>query len=485
MIAKAIDKFSCLALIAFASVALSGCMVGPDYTRPATAADTNDGFVYTGPHIQDADVNNVGAPQGWWQRFGDSVTSDLVSEALGNNKDIAAAAARVLQAGALFAEVRGQRLPDVSYNFGRSRGKTSFNFGGVGRFSDLSTTFLQDISVNYMVDIFGKLKRAERSAWADMLAAEANRQAVTNAVISGVVKARAGIATLQRQFDIARANTKNWQRALEIIERRYNRGLVGPLDVRLARENLAASEAAEILVEWSLIKARNALDVLLGRRPGTTAPLARSLPELPDLEPVAVGMPAMLLDRRPDVRAAEFALESTSEQIGVSIAQLYPDLTLSGVYGRSADIFDDLFIDETEIYSAIMRLSAPIFKGGQLRARVDFSKARYSELAANYAQTVLRALQEAEDALVNEQMLQRRLNALKVRFEQAKAAEKLAGDRYIRGVERLITVLETERRRRIAEDALNIVKGNLWVSRVDLLLALGGDWATDSGQAVN
>jgi multidrug efflux system outer membrane protein len=473
-----VSRFTVGVLIATAiCIVVSGCMVGPDYQRPQTLADTAEGYVYAGKHPQD--INEVERLNRWWERFGDPTTTQLVSQALENNYDLQAAAARVLQAQALLAETQGRQLPDVSYNFIRNRSKTSFNFGG-GRFSNLSTTFAQDMSVSYIVDIFGKLRRSERAAWAELLATKANGQTLVNAVISNVVKARANIATIQRQLAIARADTQNWQRNLEIIERRYSRGLVGSLDVRLARENLSRSKASEIIIELSLTKAQNALDVLLGRRPGLSEKLPQTLPELPDLTPIPVGVPALLLDRRPDVQAAELALEASNERIGVSIAQLYPDLTLTGTYGRSADIFDDLFIDETEIYSAVLRIVQPIFKGGQLRARVDAAKAKYTELASNYAKTVLTALREVEDALVREELLQRRLKALQIRFSEAVAAEKLAGQRYLRGVERLITVLETERRRRIAENELNNVKGELWTGRVDLFLALGGDWTADS-----
>lgn len=455
----------------------AGCMFGPDYERPETVADKAQSYFFEGKHLHDAN-DDAGAGK-WWERFADDTTTVLVRKALRNNNNLVAAAARVLQAEALLVQARGQRLPDVSYNFSRTRSKTSFSFGG-DRFSALTTTFAHGITVNYIVDIFGKLKRQQRAAWADLLAAEANEHALVNAIISSVVKARADIATLQRRLAIARANTESWQESLEIIERRYSRGLVGPLDIRLARENLQSSKVAEIIIELSLIRAQNALDVLLGQRPGSGEELPRTLPELPDLAPVPVGVPALLLDRRPDVRAAELALEASSERIGVSIAQLYPDLTLTGTVGRSADLFDDLFIDETEVYSAIIRLAQPIFKGGQLRARVDGAKARYAELAANYAETILIALREVEDALATEELLQLRLKASRLRFSEAAAAEKLAKQRYLRGVERLITVLEAERRRRIAEDELNGVKGELWAGRVDLFLALGGDWVVDS-----
>jgi NodT family efflux transporter outer membrane factor (OMF) lipoprotein len=443
-----------------------GCMVGPEFKRPVTLAETAEKYVYADKAFGDA--NEAGGVGRWWERFCDDKTSELVHLALSNNNDLQAAAARALQAEALLAEAGGKLLPEVSYNFNRSRSKSSFDFGG-GRFSNTSTTFSQDFSVSYVADLFGKLRHQERAAWADLLAAKASEEALIHAIIGNVVKARVEIATIQRSLRIARSNTGNWEKSLEIIERRYSRGLTGPVDVRLARENLEASKAAEILIELSLAKAENSLDVLLGRAPGSGGAPGQSMPELPNLAPLPVGLPAWLLDRRPDVRAAEFALESSNEQIGISIAQLYPGVTLSAAAGRTSDRWRDIWKDETEIYSAVFRIAQPIFRGGQLRARVKAARAKYSELAANYAETVLKAMQEVEDALAEEKFLQRRLKALQLRLDEAIEAEKLANDRYTRGVEKLIVVLETERN----------VKGRLWTGRVNLFLALGGDWEVE------
>jgi multidrug efflux system outer membrane protein len=453
---------------------LSGCMVGPDYERPATAAEASAGYFRSGEHSRDA--NDLAAIDGWWQRFGDPVTADLVLQALENNYDLKAAAARVLQAEALFTETSGRKLPEVSYNLGRSRSKMSFNFGGSGRFSVLNTTYSQDISVSYILDLFGKLKRAERAAWEELLGTEASEQAIIHSLIANVIKARVEIATIQRGLAIARANTQSRQKTLEIVERRYKQGLVGPVDVRLARENLAAAKSVEPGLELLLIKAHHALDVLLGHKPGSSGYLPETLAELPDLETVPIGLPAALLDRRPDIMAAEFSLRAANEQIGVSVAQLYPDLTLTGSLGRSADRFGDLWIPETETYGLVLNLMQPIFNGGQLRAQVDRSKGRYSELAANYAGAVLTALREVEDVLASEEMLGVQFEYVEVRFREARAAENLSRQRYQRGVESILAVLESERRRRIAENELAILKGKIWTARVNLFLALGGDW---------
>ena len=463
-----------------ASILVCGCMVGPKYQRPPTLADAAKSYVYA--EKTNSDVNDANCINMWWQRFGDVTINDLVEQALSSNFDLQAAAARVLGAEAVVSQISGQQWPDVSYGLNRTRGKSSLTTATGARYSNLATTVSQNISVSYIVDLFGKLKHQRRGAWADLLAAKANQQALVHAVISNVVKARVNIATIQRSLIIARSNTKNWQSNLVIIERRYNSGLADPIDVRLAKENLANSRAAEIVIELNLAKAENGLDVLLGRRPGSGGVLALTLGELPDLDAVGLDVPARLLDRRPDVRAAELLLESANEQVGVSIANMYPDLTLSGSYGNSADRWRDIWIGETEIYSAVVGLSQPRFKGGQLKAKVKAAKARYLELAANYAKTVSVAMREVEDALVGEQLRQRLLKELESRFEHAAAAEKLAMDRYLRGVESLIVVLDIERRRRIVENELVITKGNLWSGRVDIFLAIGGDW---TGQEIN
>jgi multidrug efflux system outer membrane protein len=344
----------------------------------------------------------------------------------------------------------------------------------------MNTTWSQNISVAYIVDFFGKLRHAERAAWAQLFAAESNEQALTNMMIATVIEARVNIATLQRRLAIARANTKSRRETLRIVERRYNEGLVGPVDVRLARENLEASLALEPSIELALIRAHHALDVLLGHRPGGSEPLPDTLAELPDLEPVRIGLPAALLGRRPDVRAAELMVRAANEQIGVSIAQLYPDLTLVANFGASSDRWRDLWEHFSETYSALIGLSQPIFAGGRLRAQVEGAEARHAELAANYAGTVLTAMREVEDALIAEQMLHKELEHTALRFEEATAAETLSQERYQRGVESILSVLETERRRRIAEEMLVVLKAQIWTTRVNLHLALGGDWNEQS-----
>jgi multidrug efflux system outer membrane protein len=470
----------CFLVCVLATVFVSGCMVGPEYEKPETAADTNDGYFNAAGHV--TDVNDFGDAGLWWQRFGDPVTAELVRQMLENNYDLKASAARVIQARAVLSQVHSGLRPELNYALNADRSKFSFSFGNLsgGRFSFVNQNWSQGVSVAYIVDLWGRIKHAEQSALARWLATEANRQALTNSMIAIVIQARIDIATLQKRLEIAEANTKSRRETLRIVERRYNEGLVGPVDVRLARENLEASLAQEPAVELSLIRAHHALDVLLGQRPGSSEQLAGALNMLPDLEPVRIGLPAALLDRRPDVKAAELMVRAANEDVGVSMAQLYPDLTLMANYGTSADRWRDIWEQFSETWTAGFGVAQPIFAGGRLRAQVTEAKARHVELAANYANTVLMAMMEVEDALVSEQMLQQEHEHTELRFQEATAAESLSQERYQRGVDSILTVLETERRRRISEELLVLLKAQIWTTRVNLHLALGGDWNEQS-----
>lgn len=466
----------------------AGCLLGPKYKRPETMANRVDRFADAPQRT--LDVNEVEKPDRWWERFGDPTTAELVRKALEQNYDLSAGAARVLQAQAALEQATGQRLPSASYNLMGDRSKRFFNFGAGdielpppfnelgSAFSPVTTTWSQSISVTYLVDLFGKLRYAQRAAWATLLATDASQRALTNSVIASVIVARVNVATLQRRLDIVQANVKSWERTVEVTERRYNEGLIGPVAVRLARTNLETMRAQEPALRILLAAAANALDVLLAQAPGASPPLPATLPDLPELEAVPVSVPAALLDRRPDVRSAEFQLAAANARVGVSVAQLYPDLALTGLYGFSGTTWNDIWHPnaQAEIYSTIMSFSAPIFQGGQLRAQVRAAKARFSELASAYARTVLTAMREVEDALVSERLLQEQLEHVTVAVREAQAGEELTQQRYEQGVENILTVLESQRQRRTAEEQLAILKGQIWITRVNLHLALGGDW---------
>ena len=470
---KTVAGTICFALLC-TIVFCAGCMLGPDYKRPEFVVEPDADFENVPDNWPDPNVTDTVGP--WWQTFNDPILDDLVTTALENNNDLKSAAARVLESQALLDQSHGIWFPQVAYSADRTRAKTVFNLGG-DTIGTLATSYSHGLSINYMVDFFGKLKRAERAALDDFLAATENQNALVHSIIAQVVASRVQIDTRQQLLDIANANIESWKKTLNIIETRYSRGLVTSLDVHLAREKLASAQATALQLHQSVILASHGLDVLLGKRPATSEPLPDSLPDMPDLQPIPAGLPAWLLDRRPDVKSAELRLAGATERIGVSIAEMFPDLTLTATGGYRSDTFRELTNSENQVYSAIIGVAAPIFTGGSLEAGVDAARARAAQATADYAGTILRAFREVEDALVKEQLLTQRIKHLKTSFDEAVRAEELAKDRYSRGLEKVLIVLDTERTRRIAENEYVLTKAELFNTRIDLFLALGGDWS--------
>jgi len=467
-------KTPVVALIA-GLVAVGGCTLGPEPERPVTAADVSDTYA----HAAAQDATELPDVSPWWQTFGDETTTKLVDLALANNTDLQAAVARVLEAEAGLKKAGGARLPQVGYGAGAQRQKMSFVLPGAGRREIYSTTYSYDFNIAWQADLFGRLKRTQQASWATLLSEEAAREAVVHTVVALVVRSRVQIAILERAVAITEEITTSWSSTLKTVERRYRSGLADAVDLHLARENLASAQAAGVVIEGQLEQARLALDVLVGRRPGSGTKLPDTLAELPSLDPVPLGLPAELLDRRPDLRQAEMRLAAATYGVGAAIANLYPDLSLTGSAGVRSDTVSDIISIDGLVYNAVANLVGPIFTGGQRRADVDAARARSDQAIANYAGAVLQALREVEDALVLGDSSERNLDFTRERVSEARAADRLAKERYQRGVASMLTVLETERRLRLAEQAIITATADVWNARIDLFLALGGDWNTE------
>ncbi|MCP4903328.1 MAG: efflux transporter outer membrane subunit [bacterium] len=469
------------AAITFASVlALSACTLGPDAERPNTAAHEAEGYVNsnTDPGL----TTSPATLSPWWEEFGDEPTNQLVVDALAHNTDLQAAAARVLEAEAYLRQAGASRWPQVGYGASGSRQKNSFVLPEIGRVPIYSTNYATSLDVSYQVDLFGKLKRTRQSAWASLLAEEAAHDAVLHAVVANVVRARVQVATAERALDIAREILTSWEQTLDTVERRYRSGLVQAVDLYLARENLSATRATEVQLAAQVKLSRHALDVLVGRRAGAEPGPPRTLPELPNLEPVPMGLPIDLLDRRPDLRQAEMQLAASTYGIGIALADLYPSLTLTGSAGTTSSTIGDLIDIDGLVYNAVASIAGPLFTGGVRKAEVSAARARTEAASAIYAGAVLNALREVEDALVSDDANQERLQHTVRRLSEARSADRLARERYQRGVQGLLTVLETERRLRSSEEALITTKADLWNTRIDLFLALGGNWTPNDSR---
>ncbi len=459
------------------AIAAIGCTVGPDPERPKTAADEAESYANATASPTDSTIDSIEDLSPWWKRFGDEATVELVELALAENTDLRVAVARVLEAEASLRTAKSTKWPQLDYSVNATKSETSFNLPGQGLVSVESTNYAADIGLSYQVDLFGKLRRTRQSAWASMLAQEAAAETVMHSVVASVVRARVQVATMERSLAISRDIRASWKQTLDIVERRYRSGLVRAMDLHLARENYAAVEGTVLVFESGLARSRHALDVLVGRRPASSAQLPNTLPELPDLDPVPTGLPIELLDRRPDLRGSELQLAASTYGVGIAIADLYPSLSLSASYGTKSESFGNVLDLDNAVYQLIGNLVGPLFQGGARRAEVEAAKARLEAASATYAGAVLTALREVEDALVSDYINHDRIEFSRQRLSEARAADRLARDRYQRGVETLLTVLETERRVRSAEEAHMTTQAEVWNTRIDLFLALGGDWS--------
>jgi NodT family efflux transporter outer membrane factor (OMF) lipoprotein len=469
---------------------ISACTVGPDYQRSDSLLSilglrtevterTNAPATFQA-EAETADEQLTDISQ-WWTRLGDPELALLVAEMLRQNKDLEASAARVAQAQARLENVTGNRLPSLDVNPSASRSFTT-NASGDRTYAN---SFSAGASLSWQVDLFGRLRRSQRAEAATLAATRADWQGLVHTQIATLVRTRIALATLQRRLDAIRAIAESRQSTLEAVERRYRAGLesTNAVDIHSARENLRAALADIPSLENDLASTSTALDILLGRIPGQTAGAIGNLGILPPPRDVPLILPAALLDRRPDIQAAEFRLIAATENVGVAIADLYPNLSLTGSLSTTAATTGNLFDVTSLAGSLVAGIAQPIFDGGSRQATVRQRKAAVDEQAATYAGVILNAFKEVEDALTAERKSGERLSQLEIQVNEVRLAEASAFDRFRRGIGRYETLLETQRRLQNAEQTLLIEQQNKWNTRLDLLLALGGDWLETTSNA--
>jgi NodT family efflux transporter outer membrane factor (OMF) lipoprotein len=410
----------------------------------------------------------------WWKRFQDPQLDSWVAQALRGNPNLNAAAQSVLEAEANLRANHGQRGIQVDAGLSVSRG-----FATPAADSDrmYSTLLRPSLQISWQTDLFGRLKSAERASFATLLATENDRIAVAHSLIAAVIRARVSLSVLQRRFELAQRIVKSREGTLSIVEGRYSRGVSGTsaVDVHQAKENLAAAQSNLPNLDLAQRQAQFNLQALLGQRPG--GQFERDMiVELPTVASPPAGVPMGLLDRRPDLRSAQFRAHASAAQVDVALAAFYPDLRLSASGGWDAKDLDELLDVERLFGNFLADLSVRLFGSGQLEADADAARARMERASANYQTLVINAVREVEDALASERLIREQLDFVRTQVTEAQSAEGFARDRYARGVGRLLVVLDTERRRANAEDLALRLQQLIWNARVDLHLALGGDW---------
>jgi multidrug efflux system outer membrane protein len=410
----------------------------------------------------------------------------LVADALVFNNDLAAAAGRVLEARALLGGAKSAQWPRLEIGGLATRSKSSesrtFAFGPI-----YSNQFSADATATYEADLWGRLSRGKEAAQATLLASEQDRRTVAQALIADVVRTWLVIRELQLQVALTERTIANFSDNLITVRERYRRGLVSALDVHLASQNLAAARSADPAFRQELAAARRRLEILAGRYPagdviasdleGAGGSITREI--MPDpLDPVPAGLPSDLLERRPDLLAAEMNLHSSVARVGEAKAALYPRILLTATGGSKSIELSELFSGGTDFWTLAGNLFMPLINRGATQAQIKAAEARVVQATAGYRQAVLVAFSEVENALDQDLFQARQEEYLTNSAEQARRSVNLAQDRYRRGLDSLLVTLESQRRLFNAESQLLTTQRARRTARVNLIQALGGPWET-------
>lgn len=417
----------------------------------------------------------------WWTQLGDTHLDTLVDQALRSNFNLQVTAARLTQVEAQ-ARIAGALLqPSISASGSGAKRKQSFvGFpipNSEGRvLSTTTNSYGFNLNSSWELDLWGSLRAGARAALADAQAAGAEFYGAQLSIAAQTARAYFAVIEAKRQVELARATVDNYRVSNEQIDSRYERGLSASLELRLGRSNLAAAEATleQRRQQWD--NSKRQLELLLGRYPSGRIETGDQLPSI--ASPVPAGLPADLVRRRPDLIAAERRLMAADSRLQEARRQLLPRISLTASTGTSSNELSNLLNGDFSVWNLVTNLSQPLLQGKRLSAGVDLAKSGVDASLATYAQSVLLAYAEVEQSLKAAELLSRQEEALKTATWEAQAARTLAEDRYAKGLSDLITLLDAQRRAFDAESLLLSVRRLRLDARIDLHLALGGDFSS-------
>mgnify|MGYP003586807394 FL=1 len=462
-----------------AVLAVTGCMtVGPDYLTPETPVPVSWSYgegVATNaaaPTVSDA-VDQAAGLCRWWSVFCDPVLTDLVERARLDNLDVRQAEARLRQARAQRALAVADRLPTVAANGSASRSRGSEETGG----GKTSTMYANSLDASWELDLFGGKKREIESAEASLAASQASRSDVLVSLVAEVALNYVAYRSYQMRLEITETNLAAQAEMYEITRWRQEANLVTQLDVDQARMSLEQTRASLPALRTGMVQAEHQIATLLGQAPGASNVLLggrRSVPVA--AERIAVGVPADLLRRRPDVRQAERKLAAQTAQIGVAEAARYPDFTLSGSVGLEALSAGNLYTAGARAAQGAVKAGWALFDGGRIRQKVAVQTALQEEALGAYEAAVLAALKDVEDALVAYANEQDRRRALHEAAAAGASAFQLARDKYASGLIDFQTVLDTQQSLLTVQNTLAYSEAEVTSDLIRLYKALGGGW---------
>ena len=468
--------------VAATALALAACSLAPPLEVPEVAmpVDYKEALPPIEGQWKEAVPADGSARGEWWAVFGDEMLSALVTEAGNANQDLAAAAARVEQSRALLKTAQAARLPRVDLGFGAARSKPTNVIPGLPAGIDVPpyNLFQSGLTASYEVDLFGRVRDGVRASGADLGAQQALLESLKLSLQADVAHLYFLLRQTDAEIEVVQEAIRWRRETVRILERRLTAGDIGELDVARAKGELANAKTDALTLERSRAQAEHALAILLGRAPAAFTLQRAALSAAPPAVPA--GLPSALLERRPDIAAAERRFAAANSRIGVAKAAFYPLLNLTADAGVAAGDIGDLFKWSARTWTlgplAGTLLTLPVFDGGRNRANLARAEAALAEEAASYRQTVLGAVGEVEDALVGLRTLALQTATVQESRETAARAVSIAQRRYDAGATGYLDVIDAQREALTVDRLHEQVKGARLATTVALIRSLGGGW---------
>ncbi|WP_294541944.1 efflux transporter outer membrane subunit [uncultured Rhodoblastus sp.] len=459
------------------ALSLAACTVGPDYLRPEAATETRYKELAGWKRAVPRDGIDRGA---WWSIYRDPELNRLLPQVEIDNQTVAAALATYELSQAVVRQSQSSLLPGVNAIYDGVRAGEGKHLNAFGR-TFAATDFYPRGTVSWTIDVWGKIRRQIES---NVAGAQVDAALLANAKLSTQALLAVAYFNLRAEDSLRSLldrTVKIYQETETITRNQYNGGTVSKADLITAQTQVLNTQAAAINTQVLRGQYEHAIAQLIGRPPADLSIARGALPHVPPAIPV--GMPSTLLERRPDVAAAERAVQEQNALIGVAVAAYYPTLTISAAGGfQGANAFP--FLAAYQIWSIGAAAADPLFDGGFRAAQVDATKAVYRQSVANYRQTVLTAFQQVEDALVAQRVFARELKVQEKARDEAAEAVKVYLNQYRAGTVAFTTVVVAEGILLNAEEAVLTTRQALFVSSVNLIEALGGGYDAESLAAI-
>jgi len=454
---------------------LAGCTVGPKYRKPVVQPPS--AFRGAGDAAAAPDPNSL-ADLKWFEVFKDDQLQELIKTALVNNYDLSQAMARVQTARANLGITRSEQFPNVtaSADVTTLRNPNSGQFAlpsGANRDRTFGTVVLDLLS--FEIDIWGRQRRATEAARADLLNAEETRKTVMTTVVGDVSAAYFNLLELDTELEIAKDTLATRQESLTLIRTRQRGGVATMLDVRQAEQLVYAAAQTVPDIERLIEQTENRINLLLGKDPGPVA-RGRSLTEQEQPPDAPAGLPSSLLERRPDIRAAEATLMAATANIGVAKAAYFPQISLTGFLGGQSSQLANLFSGPGGAWNFAPQVTLPIFNAGRVKSGVRFTEAQQRLALTQYQQSIKTAFREVSDALVEYRKVKEIRTQQESLVTTLQDRSRLAYLRYQGGVDTQLNALDADRDLFAAELSLTQTRRNELLALVQLYKALGGGW---------